>query len=90
MTDITDELIDQLCCTTKAQPNGPYITLRFLAYKAQSPQIREALHALQILEQLVKRGGHEIAEEIGKFRFLNEIIKIVSPKVSLKGSFFLY
>lgn len=29
----------------------------------------------------MKRGGYKIAEEIGKFRFLNEIIKIVSPKV---------
>ncbi|OTF83503.1 hypothetical protein BLA29_003304 [Euroglyphus maynei] len=83
LTTITDELIDQLCSVTNSQTNGPYTTLRFLAYKAQSPQESEALHSLLVLELIAKRGGYRIADELGKFRFLNEIIKIVSPKVSI-------
>ena len=82
LTKITDELIDQLCRVTNSQTNGPYTTLRFLAYKAQSPQESEALHSLFVLDLVAKRGGFRIADELGKFRFLNEIIKIVSPKVS--------
>nr|XP_046919815.1 ADP-ribosylation factor-binding protein GGA2-like isoform X1 [Dermatophagoides farinae] len=80
LTRITDELIDQLCLVTNSQTNGPYTTLKFLAYKAQSPQESEALHSLRVLELVAKRGGYRIADELGKFRFLNEIIKIVSPK----------
>lgn len=87
LTRITDELIDQLCLVTNSQTNGPYTTLKFLAYKAQSPQESEALHSLRVLELVAKRGGYRIADELGKFRFLNEIIKIVSPKVSILRTF---
>ena len=48
----------------------------------QSPQEREAIQALTVLEACVKNCGENFHKELGKYRFLNELIKIVSPKVS--------
>ena len=36
---------------------------------------------MQVLEASVKAGGESIHTVVGKFRFLNEFIKMVSPKV---------
>ena len=49
----------------------------------QSPQEREAMQALTVLATCAKLCGDEFHKEVGKYRFLNELIKIVSPKVSL-------
>lgn len=40
---------------------------------------------LQVLEACMKNCGRRFHNEVGKFRFLNELIKVVSPKVS-RGS----
>ena len=37
----------------------------------------------QTLEALVHRCGRRVQAEVGKFRFLNELIKLLSPKVFL-------
>uniref|UniRef100_A0A3Q2G4W7 VHS domain-containing protein n=1 Tax=Cyprinodon variegatus TaxID=28743 RepID=A0A3Q2G4W7_CYPVA len=53
-----------------------------LAHKIQSPQEWEALQALTVLEACMKNCGRRFHNEVGKFKFLNELIKVVSPKVS--------
>uniref|UniRef100_A0A8C3KEV1 Golgi associated, gamma adaptin ear containing, ARF binding protein 2 n=1 Tax=Calidris pygmaea TaxID=425635 RepID=A0A8C3KEV1_9CHAR len=53
---------------------------RLLAHKIQSPQEMEALHALTVLETCVNNCGERFHHEIAKFRFLNELIKVLSPK----------
>lgn len=53
---------------------------RLLAHKIQSPQEREAMQALIVLENCARTCGKRFHTEIGKFRFLNEMIKLVSPK----------
>ncbi|XP_035759444.1 ADP-ribosylation factor-binding protein GGA2 isoform X2 [Egretta garzetta] len=40
----------------------------------------EALHALTVLETCVNNCGERFHNEIAKFRFLNELIKVLSPK----------
>lgn len=57
------------------------VALRFLAHKIQSPQELESIKALQVLEHLVIRCDSKFIQEVAKFRFLNELIKVVSPKV---------
>lgn len=37
---------------------------------------------VQVLEACMKNCGRRFHNEVGKFRFLNELIKVVSPKVS--------
>ena len=44
------------------------------------PQEREAIQSLAVLEAGVKSCGPVFHAEVGKFKFLNEMIKLVSPK----------
>ncbi|KAG5854575.1 hypothetical protein ANANG_G00039260 [Anguilla anguilla] len=59
---------------------GPQIAMRLLAHKIQSPQEKEALQALTVLEACMNNCGKRFHSEAGKFRFLNEMIKVLSPK----------
>uniref|UniRef100_A0A3Q3ID82 Golgi associated, gamma adaptin ear containing, ARF binding protein 1 n=1 Tax=Monopterus albus TaxID=43700 RepID=A0A3Q3ID82_MONAL len=59
---------------------GPQLATRLLAHKIQSPQEWEAMQALLVLEACMKNCGKRFHSEVGKFRFLNELIKVVSPK----------
>uniref|UniRef100_A0A803TYS3 Golgi associated, gamma adaptin ear containing, ARF binding protein 1 n=1 Tax=Anolis carolinensis TaxID=28377 RepID=A0A803TYS3_ANOCA len=58
----------------------PPLATRLLAHKIQSPQEWEAIQALTVLESCMKNCGKRFHDEVGKFRFLNELIKVVSPK----------
>ncbi|XP_047213106.1 ADP-ribosylation factor-binding protein GGA1-like isoform X1 [Girardinichthys multiradiatus] len=64
---------------------GPQLATRLLAHKIQSPQEWEATQALLVLEMCMKNCGKRFHSEVGKFRFLNELIKVVSPKFSLES-----
>ena len=75
-------VIKQFCDTVCQSPEGPLIATRLLAHKIQSPHDQEALLALAVLEASVKSCGMDFQAEIGKFRFLNEMVKLVSPKYS--------
>ncbi|CAH8584069.1 unnamed protein product [Dicrocoelium dendriticum] len=61
-------------------PGGASVSLRLIAHKIQSPQEREALNALKLLEVLATHCGANFQSELGKFKFLNELIKVLSPK----------
>ncbi|XP_050173195.1 ADP-ribosylation factor-binding protein GGA2 isoform X2 [Myiozetetes cayanensis] len=74
------ECIQRFCDQVNADTEGPLLALRLLAHKIQSPQEREALHALTVLETCVNNCGDRFHSEIAKFRFLNELIKVLSPK----------
>lgn len=43
------------------------------------------LNTLQTVEVCVKNCGRRFHGEVGKFRFLNEMIKVVSPKVKFQN-----
>ncbi|XP_033755626.1 ADP-ribosylation factor-binding protein GGA1-like [Pecten maximus] len=68
------------CDQVNKELEGPQISLPLLAHKIQSPQEQEALLALTTIEACVKNCGKMFHQELGKFRFLNEMIKVVSPK----------
>ncbi|XP_059340619.1 ADP-ribosylation factor-binding protein GGA2 [Ammospiza nelsoni] len=74
------ECIQRFCEQVNAATEGPWFALRLLAHKIQSPQEGEALHALTVLETCVNNCGDRFHSEIAKFRFLNELIKVLSPK----------
>jgi len=74
--------IKQFCDCVCQSPDGPLLASRLLGHKIQSPQDQEALQALAVLEACVRSCGQEFHAEVGKFRFLNEMIKLVSPKYS--------
>uniref|UniRef100_A0A8C7YZ45 Golgi associated, gamma adaptin ear containing, ARF binding protein 2 n=1 Tax=Oryzias sinensis TaxID=183150 RepID=A0A8C7YZ45_9TELE len=62
------------------ETNGPQVATRLLAHKIQSPQEKEALQALTVLEACMNNCGKRFHTEAAKFRFLNEMIKILTPK----------
>ncbi|KAH9495806.1 ARF-binding protein [Bulinus truncatus] len=72
--------ITAFCDKVVMELEGPLLSTRLLAHKIQSPVEKEALYALTTLEACVKNCGRYFHQEIGKFRFLNELIKVVSPK----------
>lgn len=74
------ESIQLFCDQLSNEPEGPQLATRLLAHKIQSPQEWEAMQALTVLETCVKNCGKRFHNEVGKFRFLNELIKVVSPK----------
>jgi len=58
----------------------PIHAQQLLAYKIQSPIEKEAVAGLKVLEICVRNAGKTFHNEIGKYRFLNELIRVVSPK----------
>ncbi|KFV47123.1 ADP-ribosylation factor-binding protein GGA2, partial [Gavia stellata] len=80
ITEENWECIQRFCDQVNADIEGPSLAPRLLAHKIQSPQEMEALHALTVLETCVNNCGERFHNEIAKFRFLNELIKVLSPK----------
>ncbi|XP_042549018.1 ADP-ribosylation factor-binding protein GGA1 [Dipodomys spectabilis] len=72
--------INGFCEQLSEDLEGPPLATRLLAHKIQSPQEWEAVQALTVLETCMKNCGKRFHDEVGKFRFLNELIKVVSPK----------
>ncbi|KAM5331938.1 ADP-ribosylation factor-binding protein GGA2 isoform 1-T1 [Glossophaga mutica] len=72
--------IQNFCDQVNTDPNGPVHAPWLLAHKIQSPQEKEALYALTVLETCVNHCGEKFHSEVAKFRFLNELIKVLSPK----------
>ncbi|XP_071400210.1 ADP-ribosylation factor-binding protein GGA1-like isoform X2 [Centroberyx affinis] len=62
------------------EADGPQVATRLLAHKIQSPQEREALQAVTVLEACMNNCGKRFHSEAAKFRFLNELIKVLTPK----------
>nr|XP_056703134.1 ADP-ribosylation factor-binding protein GGA1 [Euleptes europaea] len=78
--DLEWDSIDAFCDQLNKELEGPPLATRLLAHKIQSPQEWEAIQALTVLEACMKNCGKRFHNEVGKFRFLNELIKVVSPK----------
>ncbi|KFO15246.1 ADP-ribosylation factor-binding protein GGA1, partial [Balearica regulorum gibbericeps] len=78
--DLDWDGINAFCEQLNKELEGPPLATRLLAHKIQSPQEWEALQALTVLESCMKSCGKRFHDEVGKFRFLNELIKVVSPK----------
>ncbi|XP_041474263.1 ADP-ribosylation factor-binding protein GGA2-like [Lytechinus variegatus] len=74
------EYIMNFCDKVNSELEGALHSCRLLGHKIQSPQEREALQALTVIEACVKNCGEPFHRELGKFRFLNEMIKLISPK----------
>eukprot|EP00071_Canis_lupus_P042104 XP_022275661.1 ADP-ribosylation factor-binding protein GGA2 isoform X2 [Canis lupus familiaris] len=72
--------IQNFCDQVNTDPNGPTHAPWLLAHKIQSPQEKESLYALTVLEMCMNHCGEKFHSEVAKFRFLNELIKVLSPK----------
>eukprot|EP00731_Ephydatia_muelleri_P029239 Em0020g883a len=68
------------CDKVNAEPEGPLYALKLIVPKMRHENERVSLLALAVLEACVKNCGQIFHQELGKFRFLNEVIKMLSPK----------
>ena len=71
---------EAFCVMLTKEPDGIQIGTKLLALHIQSSNESEALQALALLDTCMQRCGSSFHTEIGKFRFLNEMIRLVSPK----------
>uniref|UniRef100_A0A182K1T8 Uncharacterized protein n=1 Tax=Anopheles christyi TaxID=43041 RepID=A0A182K1T8_9DIPT len=78
--DLDVSAIDQFCLTLKKDPSKMSIARELLVSRIQSTSTKESLLALEALEECMESLGREFRSEINKFRFLNELIKMVSKK----------
>jgi ADP-ribosylation factor-binding protein GGA len=72
--------LENLLSETRLNADVPLHAQQLLAYKIQSPLEKEAVRGLDLLEICVRSSGKLFHNEIGKYRFLNELIRVVSPK----------
>ncbi|CAG5045130.1 unnamed protein product [Parnassius apollo] len=72
--------LEAFCTIMKDSADGPQYAAQALAARIHSQNAREALLALSMLDRCMRRCDTSFHSEIGKFRFLNEMIKLVSPK----------
>ncbi|XP_043793445.1 ADP-ribosylation factor-binding protein GGA3 isoform X2 [Apis laboriosa] len=72
--------IEAFCVMLTKESEGIQIGTKLLALHIQSSNETEALQALALLDTCMRRCGPSFHAEVGKFRFLNEMIRLVSPK----------
>ncbi|KFB52350.1 AGAP011568-PA-like protein [Anopheles sinensis] len=80
--DLDVSAIDLFCMALKKDPSKMSIARELLVSRIQSTNTKESLLALEAsaLEECMESLGREFRSEINKFRFLNELIKMVSKK----------
>eukprot|EP00049_Salpingoeca_infusionum_P019247 m.361040 g.361040 ORF g.361040 m.361040 type:complete len:615 (-) comp19290_c0_seq1:283-2127(-) len=72
--------IDAFCQAVLQETNGPQDASLMLLDKVLSPREVVGLKALAVMDACVETCGRPFHQVVGKFKFLNELIKIVSPK----------
>ncbi|KAF6721477.1 ADP-ribosylation factor-binding protein GGA3 [Oryzias melastigma] len=72
------EYIIGFCDQVNRELEGPQIAVPLLLHKICS-QEWEALQALTVLEACMKNCGTRFHREVGRYRYLNELVKLVSP-----------
>ncbi|XP_017763893.1 PREDICTED: ADP-ribosylation factor-binding protein GGA1 [Eufriesea mexicana] len=71
---------EAFCVMLTKESEGIQIGTKLLALRIQSSNETTALQALTLLDTCMRRCGSSFHSEVGKFRFLNEMIRLVSPK----------
>lgn len=74
--------------TSRRESEQPFIAgADVLFFTGRKEQHGFFVFTLQVLETCMKNCGKRFHSEVGKFRFLNELIKVVSPKVDVRVAF---
>ncbi|XP_063921766.1 ADP-ribosylation factor-binding protein GGA3-like [Zophobas morio] len=78
--NIDTAAVEAFCALVNKEKDGPHIGVKVIANRLPSGTERELLQTLNILDTCMGKCGGQFQSEVGKFRFLNEMIKLVSPK----------
>ncbi|KAK6057128.1 VHS domain protein [Cooperia oncophora] len=74
------QYVQKLCDRVNYEADGALVATGILGHKIVSPDQDEALYSLQAVDQLVRKCGEKVHNRVGKFRFLNQIVKLITPK----------
>ncbi|PAV64151.1 hypothetical protein WR25_01488 [Diploscapter pachys] len=77
---VREEHINKLCERVNNEIDGATVAINVLGHKIVSPDQNEVYYSLQCIEELVRQCGDKVHNRVGKYRFLNQIVKIISPK----------
>ncbi|KAI6661940.1 ADP-ribosylation factor-binding protein GGA3-like isoform X2 [Oopsacas minuta] len=80
------EFVMSFCERVNEEPEGPQAAIKVLVTKLRSEDEETQLLALAVIEACVKNCGVKFHNEVGKFKLLNELIKLISPKYSASNS----
>lgn len=78
--NIDTAAVEAFCTLVNKEKDGAHIGVKVIATRLPSGNESEMLQTLSILDTCMNRCGSQFQCEVGKFRFLNEMIKLVSPK----------
>ncbi|KAL3267685.1 hypothetical protein HHI36_006819 [Cryptolaemus montrouzieri] len=78
--NIDTAAVEAFCTLINKEKDGAHIGVKVIANRLHSGVEKEVLQTLNILDSCMSRCGTHFQSEVGKFRFLNEMIKLVSPK----------
>ncbi|KAI8034237.1 hypothetical protein M5D96_012996 [Drosophila gunungcola] len=76
-----DELgVQMFCIVVKSNAQLVHKAQEMIVAKVQSTNVTEATRAISLLEECMTQCGDVFQDEAAKFRFLNELIRLVSKK----------
>ncbi|XP_022228432.2 ADP-ribosylation factor-binding protein GGA1 [Drosophila obscura] len=76
-----DELgVQMFCIVVRSHVQLVHKAQEMIVAKVRSANVTEATRAISLLEECMTQCGEEFQDEAGKFRFLNELIRLVSKK----------
>lgn len=76
-----DELSSQMfCMVLRSNPTLVDKALKMIMTKVRSKDITESTRAINLLEECMSKCGPDFQSEVAKFRFLNELVYLVSKK----------
>ncbi|XP_008197573.2 ADP-ribosylation factor-binding protein GGA3 [Tribolium castaneum] len=78
--NIDTAAVEAFCALVNKEKDGAHIGVKVIANRLPSGNEKELLQTLNILDTCMSKCGTAFQSEVGKFRFLNEMIKLVSPK----------
>ncbi|XP_060528112.1 ADP-ribosylation factor-binding protein GGA1 isoform X1 [Cylas formicarius] len=79
-TVIDSAAVDAFCALVNKEKDGTQIGVKVFASRLPIGNEAEVLFTLNVLDLCMSKCGTPFQNEVGKFRFLNEMIKLVSPK----------
>lgn len=74
------DYVTPVCDRINLDLDGPVVGIRYLVTKVKSAKEEEALLGLNVIEACVQNCGQRFHTEVGKYRFINELIKLISSK----------
>lgn len=79
-SDKLDDNLPEFLTNILAKEDYVVTTISMIGHKIQSPLELEALTACHIVEFLCREGGHLVQKHVAMYKFLNDCIRVLSPK----------